>query len=167
MKQRLNDAIKAKDLFYDELAAFRQLDDELKQVYYELLNDKREFRGFFLFLGHLPEACNLEQLITRRFENEICADVDLRSIVAEHPVALSYCLSLLNSFIANKKTYSITPAWVLKNYPEVERIMFRLRNKPCLRGCVYCDQALDVHKALKRFFGFDAYRTYGAEPLQE
>lgn len=163
----LNDAIKAKDLFYDELAAFRQLDDELKQVYYALLNDKREFRSFFLFLGYVTETDNLEQLITQRFGNEICADVDLRSIIMEHPVALAYCLSLLNSFIVHKKTYSITPPWVLKNYPEVERIMFRLRNKPCLRGCIYCDQALDVHKALKRFFGFDAYRTYGAEPLQE
>jgi ATP-dependent DNA helicase RecQ len=106
-------------------------------------------------------------LITQLFGNEICADVDLKSIIVEHPVALAYCLSLLNSFIVHRKRYSITPPWVLKNYPEVERIMFRLRNKPCLRGCIYCDQALDVHKALKRFFGFDAYRTYGAEPLQE
>jgi len=45
--------------------------------------------------------------------------------------------------------------------------MFRLRNKPCIAGCAYCNNALDVHKGLKRFFGFDSYRTYGDEPLQE
>jgi ATP-dependent DNA helicase RecQ len=26
---------------------------------------------------------------------------------------------------------------------------------------------LDIHKGLKKFFGFDAYRNYGGEPLQE
>src|SRR5690606_33613430 len=41
------------------------------------------------------------------------------------------------------------------------------RNKPCLTGCLYCNEALDIHKGLKRFFGFDSYRTYAGEPLQE
>ena len=45
--------------------------------------------------------------------------------------------------------------------------MFRLRNKPCVSGCEYCNNALDIHKGLKRFFGFDSFRTYGGEPLQE
>jgi ATP-dependent DNA helicase RecQ len=56
---------------------------------------------------------------------------------------------------------------VLKNYPEVERIMFRLRNRPGVSGFVYCNNALDVHKSLKRFFGVDSLRTYAGEPLQE
>ena len=63
--------------------------------------------------------------------------------------------------------YSITPPWVLKSYPAVERILFLLRSSPCLTGCGYCDQALDVHQGLKRFFGFDDYRTYAGEPLQK
>jgi ATP-dependent DNA helicase RecQ len=54
-----------------------------------------------------------------------------------------------------------------KNFPKVERIMFLLRSNPCLTGCDYCDQALDVHKGLKKYFGFDAYRTFAGEPLQE
>jgi ATP-dependent DNA helicase RecQ len=33
--------------------------------------------------------------------------------------------------------------------------------------CPYCNNALDIHKGLKRFFGFDSFRTYGGEPLQE
>ncbi|MDO9256937.1 MAG: RecQ family ATP-dependent DNA helicase, partial [Bacteroidales bacterium] len=45
--------------------------------------------------------------------------------------------------------------------------MFTLRNKPCLSGCSYCNQALNIHKGLKKYFGFDAYRTYAGEPLQE
>jgi ATP-dependent DNA helicase RecQ len=45
--------------------------------------------------------------------------------------------------------------------------MFRLRNRPCISGCAYCNNALDIHKGLKRFFDFDSFRTYDGEPLQE
>ncbi len=45
--------------------------------------------------------------------------------------------------------------------------MITLRNKPCLTGCVYCKQALDIHKGLKEYFGFNSYRTYAGERLQE
>ncbi len=45
--------------------------------------------------------------------------------------------------------------------------MLRLRNKPCISGCDYCNSVLNIQKGLKRYFGFDAYRSYGGEPLQE
>ena len=75
-------------------------------------------------------------------------------MIAKHPIELAYCLSLIDSLVRHRKTHSITPPWVLKNYPHVERIMFRLRNTPCVEGCPYCNSALDIHKGLKRWFGF-------------
>lgn len=159
----LNDSIKAKDLFNDEVATFKQTDEELKQIFYLLLNDKKEFRSFFRFIDYTSSHTNIEKLIRQKFQSEICEQADLTKIISEHPIELAFCLSLIN---ANNR-YSITPPWVLKNYPEVERIMFRLRNKPCVSGCEYCDRALDIHKGLKRFFGFDTFRTYAGEPLQE
>ena len=163
----LNDSIKAKDLFNDEIAAFKQTDEILKQIFYLLLNDKKEFYSFFRFIVYTSESNELEKLIRQKFANEICEQVELSKIISEHPIELAYCLSLINSFIEHKKTHSITPPWVLKNYPEVERIMFRLRNKPCISGCVYCNNALNIHKGLKKYFGFDSFRTYGSEQLQE
>jgi ATP-dependent DNA helicase RecQ len=163
----LNDSIKAKDLFYDEVAAFKQQNETLKQIFYLLLNSRREFHAFFRLIEYISTSIELESLIRKNFKNEICEQVDLAKIISEHSVELSYCLSLINSFIQHNKTHSITPPWVLKNYPEVERIMFRLRNKPCTRGCVYCNNALNIHRGLKRFFGFSTFRTYGSEPLQE
>ncbi len=163
----LNDSIKAKDLFNDEVAAFKQLDETLKQIFYLLLNDKREFQSFFRFIAYSPASTDLEYLIHQKFNREICEHVDLKKMISEHPIELAYCLSLVNSFIHHNKIHSITPPWVLKNYPEVERIMFRLRNKPCVRGCIYCNNALDIHKGLKKLFGFDSFRTYEGEPLQE
>jgi ATP-dependent DNA helicase RecQ len=49
----LNDSIKAKDLFFDEVAAFQQTDEMLKKILYLLLNNKKEFRPFFHFLATL------------------------------------------------------------------------------------------------------------------
>src|ERR1700743_241812 len=162
----LNDSIKAKDLFYDEVAAFKQQDETLKQIFYLLLNSRREFHAFFRFIEYVSTGIELEGLIRKSFKNEICEQVDLAKIISEHPVELSYCLSLINSFIQHNKVHSITPRWVLKNYPEVERIMFRLRNTPCTTGCGYCDNALNVLRGLKRFFRFSTFRTYESEPLQ-
>jgi ATP-dependent DNA helicase RecQ len=167
MNNPLNDSIKAKDLFNDEIAAFKQTDETLKQIFYLLLKDKKEFHSFFHFISYTSVSTDLEKLIRKKFEKEICEQVDLSKIISEHPIELAYCLSLVSSFIEHKKIHSITPPWVLKNYPEVERIMFRLRNKPCVSGCVYCNNALDIHKGLNKFFGFDSFRTYGGEPLQE
>ncbi len=163
----LNDSIKAKELFYDEIAAFRQTDKTLQQIFYLLLAETKEFRAFFRFIAYTSESANLEKLIRHKFENEICEHSDLTKLISEYPIELAYCLSLINSFIHNNRTYSITPPWVLKNYPEVEQIMLRLRNKPCVSGCAYCNKALDIRAGLKRFFGYNSFRTYGNEPLQE
>ena len=75
-----------------------------------------------------------------------------QEIIAAQPVELAYCLSLIDSFIRHPELRSVTPPWVLKNYPEVEQIMFRLRNRPCVSGCSYCNKALDIHRGLKRLF---------------
>lgn len=167
MNNPLNDSIKAKDLFYDEVTAFRQADEILKQIFYLLLNGKREFHSFFSFIAYKSQDTDIEKLIREIFKNELCEQVDLAKIISEKPIELAYCLSLINSFVQHKKIHSITPPWVLKNYPEVEQIMFRIRNKPCVSGCEYCNSVLDARKGLKRFFGFDSYRSYGGEPLQE
>ena len=163
----LNDSIKAKDLFYDEVAAFNQLDEKLKQIFYLLVRNKKEFAAFFRFLNYKSPNDSSETLIRQKFKNEICEHADLTKIIWEYPVELAYCLSLTDSFIRRHKVHSITPPWVLRNYPDVERIMFCLRNKPCITGCAYCNDALNVQKGLKKFFGFDSFRTYGDEPLQE
>ena len=163
----LNDSVKARDLLYDEINAFTRTDDTLKHIFYSLLKDKREFQAFFHFIGYTNTSHGIEAVIRQKFRKEICEQVDLAKVISENPIELAYCLSLIDSFVRHKKRQSITPPWVLKNYPEVERIMFRLRNKPCIGGCDYCNDVLDALKGLNRFFGYTAFRSYGGEPLQE
>jgi ATP-dependent DNA helicase RecQ len=123
----------------DEIVAFKQSDDSLKQIFYGLLKDRKEFQSFFWFIKYESPITDIESLIRNKFKNEICEQVDLAKIISERPIELAYCLSLINSFIQYKKIHSITPPWVLKNYPEVEQLMFLLRNKPCISGCDYCN----------------------------
>lgn len=159
----LNDSIKAKDLFFDEVSIFNQEEEKLKQIFYMLLNDKREFHSFFRFIEYKSSETDIEKVIREKFQSLICENTNLTKIISEHPIELAYCLAVINC----NNRYSITPPWVLKNYPKVERLMFLLRSNPCLTSCLYCNQALDIHKGLKKYFGFDEYRSYAGEPLQE
>lgn len=159
----LNDSIKAKDLFYDEVSSFNQTEESLKQILYLLLNEKKEFHSFFQYLNYKSIDTNIENIIRQKFQLKICENSNLAKIILENPIELAYSLALINC----NNRYSITPRWVLKIYPEIERVMFALRNKPCVSGCIYCNQALNIHKGLKRYFGFDAYRSYAGEALQE
>lgn len=160
----VNDSIKAKDLFFDEVEAFNRLEDRLKQLYYLLLKDQHEFKYFFEYISFsFTYAGGLSEFISRHFNNEFCSNVFIDDFINDYPIELAYCMALITS----TDRYSITPPWVLMNYPKVETIMYLLRNNPCIKGCGYCDEALDPIKGLKDFFGFDSYRTYNEEPLQE
>ncbi|MGQ1783754.1 RecQ family ATP-dependent DNA helicase [Saccharicrinis sp. GN24d3] len=159
----LNDAIKAKDLFYDEVSAFRDFDHDLKQIYYLLLKTEWEFTCFFDFINYRTSEKDVIGLIQKRFSENICNNIHLENIIKENPIELAYSLAL----ITTNNRYSITPPWVTKTYPEVERVMFLLRNNPCLEGCCYCNKSLDAKIALKKYFGFDSYRLYGGKALQE
>ena len=160
----LNDAIKAKDLFFDELNQFNQLDIEFKQILFALLGKQKRFSGLFNFVDfNQYSETKITSLIFQRFSNEVCQNINLKQIINTNPVELAYCLALINVH----DRYSITPPWVLKRYPDVQRIMYLLRNKACVSGCSYCNKSLDIHRGLKKFFGFDSFRTYNGEPLQE
>lgn len=158
-----NDAQKAKELFFDEVSAFQNLDERLKTIYYNLLFEQPEFGGFFKYLDYKPFTIETEKLISEVFSGIICAHSGLSLLITEHPVELAYCLALINAH----NRYSITPRWVLKNYYYVEKVMYLLRTNPCLTGCSYCNTSLNIHLALKKYFGFDKYRSFAGEPLQE
>lgn len=159
----LNDSMKARDLFFAEVDAFNQLDETFRKILFLLLKDQMEFGAFFRYMDYSVQSLNPEVLIREQFHTHICLHANLERLIANNPVELAYCLALIHA----DDPFSITPRWVLRTYPEVERIIYLLRNNACLVGCRYCNDKLDIHKALKRFFGFDAYRTFEGEALQE
>ncbi|EHL05507.1 hypothetical protein HMPREF0322_03857 [Desulfitobacterium hafniense DP7] len=48
----LNDSIKARDLFFDEVTAFQQAESVLKVIFHMLLKGQKEFSAFFHFIGY-------------------------------------------------------------------------------------------------------------------
>jgi ATP-dependent DNA helicase RecQ len=159
----LNDSKKARDLFYDELSTFTELDEDLKFVYYILLGDNPDFKSFFEYLLFRPnQQQSITEVIFSRFIDKICKNSNLQKLILDYPVELAYCLALINC----SDKYSITPPWVLKSYPHVARIMHLLRSNPCIEGCAYCNKAHDPYLALNRFFRFTEFRKFAGKPLQ-
>ena len=159
-----NDCVKARDLLLDEVARWETLSSSAQSILSTLLHSHNEFNGFFAFVnakvgGEKP----LTELIHQEFKGMICEHADIESAIKQHPCELAYALAL----ISTTDYRSITPGWVLHNYPDVENLVRLLRHTKCCDGCAYCNESLDVHVNLKRIFGFDKFRTYDGEPLQE
>ncbi len=166
----LNDSLKAQSLYKDEVRAFNALDKNSQQLYYDLLNGDGHFSGFFISIGYAPSRKpfffrkSTADLLRELLNCKICVHSDIESLVNEHKVECAYATALINTDDRN----SITPAWILHNYPNVENIIRNLRATNCGDPrCTYCSQKLDAEHSLKKWFGYDHFRTFGGEPLQE
>lgn len=157
----LNDAVKAMELFYDEVNAFNELDSELKQIYYMLLKDSPYFSGFFSYMDYSARD-DLETTILIRFADQLCENSPVRKYIDESPVELAYCLALISA----TEKHSLIPRWVIMNYPKVDIIIRALRSTSC--GCCdYCRDNLNPTAYLSKYFGYPGFRKYNDEPLQE
>lgn len=163
MNNPVNDCEKANDLLQDEIARWNILPHEKQTLFASLLKGKKEFDGFLSMVDakHINEGIN--RLIRQLYEKKICQHADIDILIRQYPCELAYALALIDT----TDYRSVTPGWVLHNYPEVESIVKLLRHTPCDAGCAYCNRQLDVLYNLKVFFGYDQFRTYGGEPLQE
>ena len=159
----LSDCKKAQSLFYDELNAFAALPLNLQNIFYALLHDKAEFSAFFEYIYFVPIYYDVESLIKITFIDKICANAELKPIIKTQPVELAYVLAL----ISVSDYQSITPPWLMVNFPEIENIIKLLCNTPCIKNCNYCKNKLDVYKGLNEIFGYNEFRTFDGEPLQE
>lgn len=158
----LNDSIKARDLFYDEINAFMKLPSILKRIFCALLYKEAEFVGFFDFIKFTPYVLKPFNILDE-FEGKICSHVDMQILIRDYPVELAYSLAL----IYHEDRGSITPPWVLKKYPRISNVIKLLRHSPCAENCKYCASKFDVVKQLNKVFGFSEFRKYNGEPLQE
>ena len=169
----VNDCKKAQILFNDELDAFNKLPNELQHIFYNLLKDFTEFKGFFEYIHFSPFSMSNNGLlrlfkkneirIKEFFAGKICAHADIELMVKKYPVELAYALALINA----GDSLSIIPPWTLKNYPKIYDLIVLLKNKPCTEGCTYCKTKLNAVTALQKYFGYPSYRTYKGEALQE
>ena len=168
----VNDSIKARDLLNDEVVAWNQLSDNRKEIYFYLLKETQEFGGFFKYIGYSPNVSwisaifaskpDLRQLILKEYDGKVCSHANVETLVKQYPIELAYCLAVIGA----DDIFSITPAWVMRNYPQVVNVMNTLCNTSC-GDCEYCNQRLDAHYGLKEFFGYDEFRIFDGIPMQQ
>ena len=160
----VNDCEKAYDLLMDEVAQWNILSEDKKGIYATLLHGNAEFDGFLNFVNAKAlETDDLVQLIRSTYQGKICEHADIENLISQFSCELAYALALIDT----TDHRSIIPPWVLCNYPNVENVVRLLRHTKCVHGCNYCTKDLDVHYNLKQCFGYDKFRTYEGEPLQE
>ena len=170
----VNDSMKARDLLNDEIAAWNELTPGMQEIYYQLLHDTIEFGGFFKYIKYVSTAKqsflgrilnvhpDWQELIPKEFEGKVCSHADFEMLVRQYPIELAYCLAVIGA----DDVFSITPAWVIRNYPQVVNVMNLLCNTSC-GDCEYCRQRLDAHHGLKEFFGYDEFRTFDGVSMQQ
>ena len=163
MNNPVNDCKKAKDLLLDEIACWNLLSKKKRVLFASLLKDKKEFEGFLSMVSAEYIHEGIPKLIKELYAGKICQHADLDMLIEQYPCGLAYALALIDT----TDYRSITPGWVLYNYPEVEFIVKLLRHTACHEGCDYCHTQLDILYNLKIFFGYECFRTYEGEPLQE
>ena len=164
MNNPVNDCEKARDLLMDEIARWKELPERKRRILSSLLQGKKEFMGFLGMVDSEITSSNLPALIWNEYKGRICQYADIVALVEQYPCELAYALSLIDT----SDERSITPGWVLYNYPGVEYVIGVLRQRHCNEpDCEYCNSFLDLHNNLKSFFGYDDFRTYEGEPLQE
>lgn len=122
----LNDAIKAMELFYDEVNAFHALNELQKDIYAYLLCSKEEFRGLFSYLNYYPRG-DASSLIKSFYYGKLCSNSDIAYIGKCYPVELAYVLSIISA----RDTTSMIPNWVIMQYPAISNIIRLLRNMNC------------------------------------
>lgn len=160
----VNDCEKARDLLFDEISRWKSLPDEKQKIFASLLKGKEEFDGFLSMVdAEYAETGELLELVHGYYDGKICSNADILPLVDSHPCELAYALALIDT----TDYRSITPGWILKNFPNVEYVVKLLRNTRCSNGCKYCNSQLNVVQNLKTYFGYDNFRTYEGEPLQE
>ncbi|MFN8241939.1 MAG: RecQ family ATP-dependent DNA helicase [Bacteroidales bacterium] len=157
------DSIRCKELLHAEIDKFHTLSDILKSIYYFLLKNQPGYSGFFKYIEFQPKKNTLDQLVKEYFKGIICENLEIRILAEKNPIELAYALSV----ITTTKRDSIIPQWVVKSYPRVTGILYLLRNNPCIGGCSYCNEVLDPKKSLKKYFGYDKFRIFNGESLQE
>ena len=170
----VNDSMKARDLLNDEIAAWNELTPDRQEIYYQLLHHTIEFGGFFKYTRYVPttpqsllgKILNTQpdwlKLIPKVFEGKVCSHADFEMLARQYPIELAYSLAVIGA----DDVFSITPAWVIRNYPQVVNVMNLLCNTSC-GNCEYCHQRLDAHFGLKELFGYDEFRTFDGVPMQQ
>ncbi len=167
------DAKLARTVFDDQMAAFSRFNEAQPglMAFYAFAfegdpasSPNRPMAGihdlFVSFCGTVPDADRAKQLFLDQCRDAVCPTAfgavwdEVRDHPDQRPV-LAYALSWLRVAGGN----SVIPPWVRHEFPEITPVIERLRYACGSSDCPWCRENNDSEKLLKKYFGFDAFRT--------
>ena len=133
---------------------FLKLDQDTQNVFYTLLRDQKEFKGFFSYIEifesfEIIPHYKLIEMIMTNYKEEIVNASGLSEIITTHPVELSYLLALISPHIEIKAH----PPKILYDYPYIVYIQKKL----CF-DLKKLDMSLSDFS--KEVFGFGTFREF-------
>ncbi len=123
---------------------------------------------FFEALGATPE-CHPEtafELFRARAEDRVCRTALDREIMPYFQTAqLRPAMAYVDAWLAVAGANSVLPPWTRHRFPSIAPVIHALRERPCGQSeCPYCRVTHDPDEQLKRFFGFEGFRSHPATP---
>jgi ATP-dependent DNA helicase RecQ len=168
------------EVLEDQLLAFAAIQaskPELMAVYHYLTTrgDRRDgFDAVFRATrqADAPQVSEVERAVRDLLSDQAC-EARIEKLVSEiSSPRRGWETAYAISFISVAGGDSVMPPWVRMKYPEASDIVRQLRGQDCgAQDCHWCRRMNDPKAALKRWFGYDAFREKPADkegrPLQE
>ena len=150
------------DVFNDQQTELRDAPLGLLAAWHWLTGTGPDGEGFdavFTSIRYAPRPTDAvaKAAIHERLAGIACQNRgrDVFDNVAQSGWPLAYALAWLSVSGGN----SVMPRWVRHQFPEVDKLIRRLRDMPCDEAdCGWCRERHDARKELKRWFGFDDFR---------
>lgn len=119
-----------------------------------------------------PSQHEAENAIRRLLGTAACSEMVERTLIRLEDTSLGWPMAYALSWISVAGGDSVMPPWVRAQFRDASRLVQTLRDNNCGNpACDYCRTHHDPRLALKRWFGFEAFRPEPMDafgrPLQE
>jgi len=169
----LKDAELCKQLLKDCIEKWGSYPWQLRYLLFQFLKNEPGFAPFFNLVD-VPEQIELRSKLseiqswfTAHYEKSICLHQDFENEWAAYRAEWCFLLTLFHE----EGPSDFVPHWVRYQYPHLESILHRRRLVPCGSSqCPYCSEQLSSTKQLKKWFRFEAFRSFEKDekiPLQQ
>ena len=162
------DARLALQLFSDQCDALREAPPAQLAAWHWLTTRVRPSDGFDLCFEAVrgsprPDAGQAREAIGSSLGDHACKS-QLRRAIADAPEH-GWALAFAMAWISVSGGKSVMPPWVRHQFPAAAYLVRSLRDDACRDArCAWCRVRHDSERELKRWFGFDSFRSEPADP---
>ncbi|MCY4275035.1 MAG: RecQ family ATP-dependent DNA helicase [Gammaproteobacteria bacterium] len=165
----VQDARLTVQILFDQQDSFQNTTErDLLDIFHGLTSSDPNGKGFDAFLkfvrnDSIPSIESTKRTITNWLSTKGCLThcEGILDNLQTSNWALAYALAWISVAGGN----SVIPSWVFYNHPETVSIIRKLRDIACNDPkCVWCQKFHNPKKELKRWFGFDNFRSEPIEP---